>query len=144
MKHVRISLAGLVVFMLLFLAGCGGGGEAAPDAGEAGDAGAAGAQTDMVVITQDSVDTVVEMVKGKQAVLQLDPAYNWSVAVTPALVASVVKDAVLAEGQTAILEAKLPGSAVIQVTGKPVCATDNPPCETPQEQLTIKIKVSAQ
>jgi hypothetical protein len=97
---------------------------------------------DMKEITMDAVESGVEMKIGETAVAKLDPAYDWAIKVTPDLVVGPVKDAVLGEGEHGQFAAKIAGSAVMQATGKPVCAKDNPPCETPQKQVLIKIKVT--
>ena len=136
-KRVLRYIPWMVLVLALVLAGCGGGGEAAP-----GEPAAEEAAADRVEITMDSVASGVEMKIGQEAVLKLDPGYTWSANVTPVLVMSKVQDAELLEGEQAVFVAKLAGGAVVQATGKAVCAADNPPCPTPPSQLTIKIKVT--
>lgn len=144
MKRLSFTWFWLVIVLVIALAGCSAGG-AAPESGggsTAPDAGGKGDAQGNIVITQDSVASGVEMKVGERAVVQLDPGFNWNVVASPDLVLSQVKDAPLEAGQQAVLEAKLPGNAMIQATGKPACAKDNPPCATPQAQMLIKIKVN--
>jgi hypothetical protein len=142
-KGVIRYIPWIIVVLALILVGCSGGGEAA--SGSGGDAPAAGGDQSgqgRVDITMDSVKDGVTMKIGEQAVLKLDPGFTWETNVTPELVVSKVKDAPLQEGEQAVFEAKLGGSAVVQAIGKATCKKDNPPCPTPAAQVMIKIKVS--
>jgi hypothetical protein len=129
----------IVLILILVLAGCAGGG---PEAAEEENTGEEQTSAEAMVITADNAETGVEMKIGSQAVVKLDPAFSWRITTTPSLVLDNVDDAVLGEGEQALLEAKLNGSAVIQATGRALCRDEDPPCDTPGQQMRIEVKVS--
>lgn len=129
----------VLVVLALVLAGCGGGGAASGD--EAGEEGGELSREGMIMITEEHVESGIELEVGQQAVLMLEAGYDWAVNATPDLVFSKVKDAELQEGEQAIFDAKFAGSATIQAIGKPQCLAEDPPCKDPQKQYLIKVKV---
>ena len=140
MKRLSRSLLLVTLMLLIMLAGCAGGG---PEAGgEENGAGGEESASDALVITQDMADSEIEMKIGTEAVVKFDQTYAWDVITTPSLVLSAVPDAVLADDEQARLVAKLNGAAVIQATGRAVCKQDNPPCDTPNRQIRIEVKVA--
>lgn len=152
MKTV-IRLLPLLLVVALLLAGCGGAAETAAPSGGSSSGGASGSgassggggdSTGALVINQDSAAQTVEMKLGEKATLKLPDGFKWEVVVTPDMVVGTVADAQLQAGETAILEAKMVGNAVIQATGQAKCVSDNPPCATPQAQFNIKVHVSSQ
>lgn len=144
MKTVTRLLPLLLVIVLL-LAGCGGAAETAAPSGGASSGGASGGSSaDGVVITKDSVGQTIELKLGEKASLKLPTGFKWEVVVTPDMVVGKVADAQLQPDETALLEAKMVGNAVIQATGQANCLSDNPPCATPQAQFNIKVHVSSQ
>lgn len=142
MKRLSRSMLLIALLLMLLLASCGGGAPAAGDGDNGAEATEASSAPDALVITPDMVGQQIEMKLGEQAVVKFDPAYNWRIVTTPSLVLAPVADAQLAEGEQALLEAKLNGNAVIQATGRALCKDENPPCDTANQQLTLKVKVS--
>ncbi len=147
----RLSLILLCLLMLITaLAGCApaaGNGSAAPQQEKsqpttASDQGSSGAGGDQLVVTLDSAGKTIDMKTGQRITVKLDETYNWEIDVTPDLIVGPVKDATLDKTVQGVFEAKMVGKAVIQATGKPACAKDNPPCTKENKQFNVNLTVS--
>ncbi len=147
----RLSLFMLCLLMLITaLAGCAPAaqnGSAAPQPEKnqptaASNQGASGSGGDELVITLDSAGKTIDMKNGQKIMVKLGEDYNWEIDVTPDLIVGQVKDATLDKGVQGVYQAKMVGKAVIQATGKPACAKDNPPCTKGNQQFTVNLTVS--
>ena len=140
-KRTILSLV-LVVFLLL-LAGCGaGGGAAAPAEGGEEAPGGQAAESAGTVITREDQGKTIEIKVGDQVQVKLGPDYDWAVDATPSLMLGEVKEGVPEDAQ-GVYEAKRKGKATIQVTGKPTCLQNDPPCEENTLQFTVTLVINA-
>jgi len=131
----------LVLLMLIALAAC------APSSAAGGEdpAQADGGDTAAVegpAITNESAGQTLTLKVGDRVVVKLDAEYEWGLDSTPSMIFGEVADAQLAEGVLAEFEAKMPGKATFQASGKPVCAQAEPPCDDPKMQFTVNIEVT--